>query len=257
MIIKSSKIKGSIGKAVQYCSNPDKEANVIYSQGIAFQDDPNLVTKQFALFDMPDYAYDYYHLKVSFSPADEVDDITMRKSASELVKRLNVEKCPVIAYRHHDTEHPHYHMLISRLQQDSLKPIRDGWMQNRLSNIAKELEEEMQLRKTAEIRPREIEKIQECLRASQSLEEFHHRLLSIGYKSKKDERGQAYEKDKFVVNFFELDDQHRDYWHHLLMKPWAEEVHRISQKYKVVEFKEDKNERSTNRHQSRDLYQNR
>jgi len=87
-----------------------------------------------------------YHLVVSFRQGETVPDKkTMDKIEHELLKAVGLEKHQRISAFHVDTEHPHLHVAVNRLDPENQKLSRQGNDYYKLVGRARELEKELGL----------------------------------------------------------------------------------------------------------------
>lgn len=81
----------------------------------------------------------FQHLKFSFHPNDKnkLSNRTMRQITERVIKELGYAENPYIIYRHIDTEHPHVHVVLSRvnLQGDLASDSFDGLKFRNLERI--------------------------------------------------------------------------------------------------------------------------
>lgn len=87
-----------------------------------------------------------YHLVVSFREGESVPDKkTMDKIEHELLKAVGLEKNQRISAFHIDTEHPHLHVAVNRLDPEGMKLSRQGNDYFKLMSSARQLEKEFGL----------------------------------------------------------------------------------------------------------------
>lgn len=65
-----------------------------------------------------------FHFVAAFSPDDVIEDDTMRTIARQFMQDIGFGQQPFLVYRHHDTKHPHLHIVTSNIQLDG-KRIND------------------------------------------------------------------------------------------------------------------------------------
>jgi hypothetical protein len=86
------------------------------------------------------------HTSLSLSPMDRfVDDEEFAQMAQRYLEAMGFEDCPFVAVRHHDTEHPHIHILASRIKPDG-SVVSDKQDFQRAENIVRKLEEDFGLK---------------------------------------------------------------------------------------------------------------
>jgi hypothetical protein len=87
----------------------------------------------------------FIHLKLSLSPLDNnISSKNFRQIAEKVLEGLDLKNNPFIIYRHYDTEHPHLHIVISRVTFDG-NLIRDSFDGLRIKRIEEKLDKEFRL----------------------------------------------------------------------------------------------------------------
>ena len=88
-----------------------------------------------------------FHASLSFSSDDgpKLTDKAMLAITKDYLQRMGYDKQPYVIYRHHDTKHPHVHILTTRV--DTMKGKRlPSYKEGNLSkSITEELEQKYQL----------------------------------------------------------------------------------------------------------------
>lgn len=129
-----------------------------------------------------------WHTSLSFSKSDSLDDDKMLRIAEEWMKEMGLSNTQWAIIKHTDTEHPHIHILASRIDNNN-KTISDSNNYMRSMNAIRRLEKEFGLSSIPEVRQEnEINQqalkgrdkfksechkaIQDSLRKSKNIEEF-------------------------------------------------------------------------------------
>lgn len=87
----------------------------------------------------------FIHLKLSLHPGQKnVSSRLLRQLGEETIKRLGYVNNPFTIYRHHDTDHQHIHIVLSRVTFDG-KLIRDCYDGLKLRRIEQNLAKEFEL----------------------------------------------------------------------------------------------------------------
>ena len=85
------------------------------------------------------------HISISLSEGENLDNQTFYYLAEDYLNRMGFEDCPMMVFRHHDTDKEHIHILVS--QVDILgKRISDAKDRYRSMEISRELEKEYGLK---------------------------------------------------------------------------------------------------------------
>jgi hypothetical protein len=153
----------------------------------------------------PNLQKHFYHTSINFPPSEDLPDEKMREISREYLEESGFTQHQFIVFRHHDADHPHLHMLVSRIGYDG-KVLNDSNDFAKCEMILRRLEKkyglsEVILSKNAQKRAVtkneiEMEKrtnipskkilmqsiIKDCLSSSErpSCIEFAHRLQSKG-----------------------------------------------------------------------------
>lgn len=87
----------------------------------------------------------FIHLKVSLHKKDsKISSRTFSQIAKRVVQGLGYTNNPYIVYRHHDTDHPHIHIVLGRVTFDG-KLVRDSFDGLKQRNLEMLLEKEFEL----------------------------------------------------------------------------------------------------------------
>jgi Relaxase/Mobilisation nuclease domain/Large polyvalent protein-associated domain 7 len=150
MIGKVIKGKGFRG-AVEYLFNGNKystEKNaVIVSSNMAGLN-PRELSKEFSGLRKlrPTLSKAVCHISLSLAPDDKkLDDKQFGEVAEIFLKEMGFQNCPFVAVRHQDTEHPHIHIVVSRITTNG-DVVTDKHDFQRAENIIRQLETTYELR---------------------------------------------------------------------------------------------------------------
>lgn len=80
----------------------------------------------------------YVHFKVSLAPQDkDIPNYTFKQIGDRVLKELGYQDLPYTMYRHFDTEHPHIHITVSRInrQGELIRDSFDGLKMKRLEEV--------------------------------------------------------------------------------------------------------------------------
>ena len=86
------------------------------------------------------------HIVLSFSPKDSIrlDDAKMEQIVREHLKRMGYNDNQFVAFRHHDKEHPHIHIIVNRVNNQGLC-TSDSHERNRNVKVCRDLSNEFGL----------------------------------------------------------------------------------------------------------------
>jgi hypothetical protein len=80
-----------------------------------------------------------YHYSLNFHEDDKLDNDQMIKIADKFMKDIRFGNQPYLVYRHHDSGHPHIHIVSTNIQANG-KRINDSWNARLMRNSAEEVE---------------------------------------------------------------------------------------------------------------------
>lgn len=112
--------------AVNYVLDKDK-AQLLYAEGVRMNDKDSIIRDFITQSKMnPKIAKPVAHISLDFSVQDKarLTDKFMVGIAQEYLKKMGYENTQYIIARHHDTDHPHVHLVINRINNDG-KRITD------------------------------------------------------------------------------------------------------------------------------------
>lgn len=60
----------------------------------------------------------FYHTSINFPPSEQLPNATLTQIARDYLETCGFTQHPFITFRHHDADHPHIHILVSRIAFD-------------------------------------------------------------------------------------------------------------------------------------------
>lgn len=84
----------------------------------------------------------FFHVSLNFPVSDKtmLSDAKFRMIALEYMNEMGFpEDHPIIAYKHEDTEHPHIHVVTSKILSSG-RPINDSHLKRRSQSVSRQLE---------------------------------------------------------------------------------------------------------------------
>lgn len=137
-----------------------------------------------------------FHASLNFAKADapKLTDAKMTQIAQQYLKEMGYEKQPYILYRHQDTDHPHLHIITTRVDVESRKKIPDSFEGRKSKAITIELEKQYGLivATTQDQTKKEItQKVQLALRKGkpENLSFLNKQLAEMGTNIRARQRG--------------------------------------------------------------------
>jgi len=80
-----------------------------------------------------------YHYSLNFHENDRVDNKQLKEIADRFMKAVKFGYQPYLVYRHHDSGHPHIHIVSTNIQANG-KRINDSWNARPMRQCAEEIE---------------------------------------------------------------------------------------------------------------------
>lgn len=139
MIAKIVQGRGFRG-VVNYVLDKDN-AQLLYAEGVRTKDKDSIIQSFVTQSKMnPKIARPVAHVSLDFSAQDKakLTDDFMVGVAQEYLKKMGYENTQYIIARHHDTDHPHVHLVINRIDNDG-KRITDQNEKLRNTKVCMEL----------------------------------------------------------------------------------------------------------------------
>ncbi len=111
-------------------------AQLLYAEGARAKDKDSIIQSKMN----PKIARPVAHVSLDFSAQDKakLTDYFMVGVAQEYLKKMGYENTQYIIARHHDTDHPHVHLVINRIDNDG-KRITDQNEKLRSTKVCMEL----------------------------------------------------------------------------------------------------------------------
>ncbi len=125
---------------VNYVLDKDN-AQLLYAEGVRTKDKDSIIQSFVTQSKMnPKITKPIAHISLDFSVQDKakLTDELMVGAAQEYLKKMGYENTQYIIVRHHDTDHPHVHMAINRIDNDG-KRITDQNEKLRSTKVCMEL----------------------------------------------------------------------------------------------------------------------
>lgn len=86
----------------------------------------------------------FYHTALSFYPEEKISDNTMKSIAETYLEKNGFNQHSYIIFRHRDADHPHMHILVSRIGSDKTV-LSDSNDYQRSEKTVREIEQEFNL----------------------------------------------------------------------------------------------------------------
>jgi hypothetical protein len=135
-IVQGSGFKGAVNYVLE-----KKDARLLYGKGVRLKDKASIIQSFITQSKMkPNISKPVAHISLDFSAQDKarLTDQFMTDMAQEYLKKMGYENTQYIIVRHFDTEHPHIHLIINRIDNNGNR-ISDKKEKLRNSKICMEL----------------------------------------------------------------------------------------------------------------------
>ena len=96
------------------------------------------------------------HFSLSLHPSERINDSKFKAIANQFMSEMGYRNQPYIVYRHHDTAHPHIHIVTTCVDETGAK-LNDAFIKRRANNVRQKLEIQFDLIK-AQGRGKEFDK---------------------------------------------------------------------------------------------------
>jgi len=171
-IIKSS---GSLRNIIHYNENKLKQnvAQLIHSLNFAkdtdqlgFTDKIGTLQKLTSLNERT--KLNAVHISLNFDPSEKLDKETLQKIADSYMQKIGFGDQPYLVYQHHDSGHPHIHLVTTNIQRNGKRIKMQNIGRNQSEKARKEIEKEYklvqahreQLKHVYELKPINVQKVQ-------------------------------------------------------------------------------------------------
>ncbi|MDE5417918.1 relaxase/mobilization nuclease domain-containing protein [Labilibaculum sp. DW002] len=135
-IVQGSGFKGAVNYVLE-----KKDAHLLYGKGVRLKDKASIIQSFITQSKMkPNISKPVAHISLDFSAQDKarLTNQFMTDMAQEYLKKMGYENTQYIIVRHFDTEHPHIHLMINRIDNNGNR-ISDKKEKLRNSKICMEL----------------------------------------------------------------------------------------------------------------------
>jgi hypothetical protein len=85
------------------------------------------------------------HTSLSLPKTERLPDQQWRAIAKDYLQAMGYGDCQYVVYRHHDQEHDHIHIVVSRIRLADGKTVKDAWEKRRAEGVLRTLEQAYEL----------------------------------------------------------------------------------------------------------------
>ena len=141
------KTTSSISNTLHYNENKLKlkVADLIHSSGFAkdtenlsFNDKIKHLQKLTQLNDRT--RLNSVHISLNFDPSEKIPVETLREIADTYMERIGFGNQPYLVYQHHDSGHPHIHIVSTNIQRDGRRIKMQNIGRNQSEKARREIE---------------------------------------------------------------------------------------------------------------------
>jgi hypothetical protein len=180
-------------------SNPKERAELLTTNFASM--DTTSIRKELAIMKAlnPKLKRNTYHTSLNFAIGEKIDNRKMQQVAEEYLKKMGFDNNLHIIFRHHDSNHPHCHILALRNRFDGTV-VTDSNNYKRSEQVIRELESKYNLQKVKSSKQSKLkapnkdelemiqrtgkpsrklilqEKVKDALKYSASMQDFIHNL---------------------------------------------------------------------------------
>ena len=186
----------AFGGLVNYVNDPRKRANLIAaSDGINLANNQTITDSFVMHAGLSRTAKPVAHFILALSPhdADRIDGQKLERLVNEYLKRMGYDDNQFVAFRHHDKEHPHVHIIANRVNFQG-KCTKDSHERDKNRKVCKDLTKEFglymakgkeavkeeRLRSMDAIRYHMMHSVSESLQVASNWKDFQDELAKVG-----------------------------------------------------------------------------
>ncbi len=85
------------------------------------------------------------HTSLSLPKQERLSDPVWQAIATDYLQAMGYSDCQHVIYRHHDQDHDHIHIVVSRVQITDGATVKDSWEKRRAESVLRDLEQKYQL----------------------------------------------------------------------------------------------------------------
>jgi len=108
------------------------------------------------------------HISLNFHASEKLDKETLQKIADTYMQKIGFGNQPYLVYQHHDSGHPHIHLVTTNIQRNGKRIKMQNIGRNQSEKARKEIEKEFklvqaqreQLKQAYELKPVNAQKVQ-------------------------------------------------------------------------------------------------
>ncbi len=81
------------------------------------------------------------HTSLSLPKQEQLSDQVWQTIATDYLKAMGYSDCQHVIYRHHDQDHDHIHIVVSRIRVTDGATVKDSWEKRRAESVLRDLEQ--------------------------------------------------------------------------------------------------------------------
>jgi hypothetical protein len=82
------------------------------------------------------------HTSLSLPKQERLSDQVWQEIATDYLKAMGYSDCQHVIYRHHDQDHDHIHIVVSRIRMTDGATVKDSWEKRRAEAVLRQLEQQ-------------------------------------------------------------------------------------------------------------------
>ncbi len=108
------------------------------------------------------------HVSLNFDPSEKLSEDQLKEISESYLQKIGFESQPYLLYQHHDSGHPHVHIITTNIQADGKRIELPNLGKNQSEKARKEIEqsfglvkaEDSKQRQAHELKPVHVQKVQ-------------------------------------------------------------------------------------------------
>ena len=137
-----NKLKGGIAECIMAANYPDDAANLSENQRL------NMLLKLAALNE--NVTRNAVHISLNFDPSEQLSQVDLQQISQSYMDKIGFGNQPFLVYQHHDSGHPHIHIVSVKVAADGRRIETQNIGRNQSEKARKQIEIDFNLIKADE-----------------------------------------------------------------------------------------------------------
>src|SRR5438093_9026283 len=96
------------------------------------------------------------HISINFDPSEKLSKDQLKEIADTYMKKIGFGEQPYLVYQHHDSGHPHLHIVSVKLRADGSRIDTHNIGRNQSEKARKEMEQSFGLKRAEDSKQRQV-----------------------------------------------------------------------------------------------------